>query len=154
MASRAKTRTASLRYRNQGFELTVDWPDGMPMDAAAAEAVERFHLLHEQLYTFAQRDTVVEIVNLRVAAVCELERPRLVEREGGGSLAEAKTGSHPVWFDDGPVETPVYDRAKLAAGTRIGGPAILTQLDATSVILPGETATADRYGNLIVTAAR
>jgi N-methylhydantoinase A len=151
LASRTKTRTASLRYRNQGFELTVGWPEAMPMEAAAAEAVERFHQLHEQLYTFAQRDTVVEIVNLRVAAVCELERPRLVEREGGGSLAEAQTGTNSVWFGDGPVATPVYDRARMAAGIRIDGPAILTQLDATTVILPGETATADRYGNLVVT---
>ncbi len=153
LASRAKTRTASLRYRNQGFELTVDWPDNLPLEAAAVEAVERFHLLHEQLYTFAQRDTIVEIVNLRVAAVCELERPRLVERVGGGSLAEAQTGTNPVWFGEGPVPTPVYDRARLAAGIRINGPAILTQLDATTVILPGETATADRYGNLVVEAA-
>ena len=150
LAARAKTRSASLRYRNQGFELTVDWPEDMPTDAAAAGAVEQFHQLHEQLYTFAQRDTVVDIVNLRVAAVCELERPRLVERTSGGSLAEAKTGSHPVWFDEGPVETPVYDRARLAADVTIDGPAILTQLDATTIVLPGESAVTDRYGNVII----
>jgi N-methylhydantoinase A len=150
-ASRRKTRAASLRYRHQGFELTVDWPEGPVTEASAAETVERFHQLHEQLYTFAQRDTLVEIVNLRVSAVCDLARPRLIELATGGSLAEALVHRHPVWFDDGPVPTPVYDRAKLAASVRIDGPAILTQLDATTVILPGETAVTDRYGNLIVT---
>ncbi len=148
-----KSRSASLRYRHQGFELTVDWPEGPVTEASAAEAVERFHNLHEQLYTFAQRDTVVEIVNLRVSAACDLARPRLVERQTGGSLAEALVDRHPVWFDEGPVPTPIYERNRLSAGVRIEGPAILTQLDATTVILPGETAKVDRYGNLIVTAA-
>ncbi len=151
-ASRRKTRAASIRYRHQGFELTVDWPGENVDETSTAEAIERFHQLHEQLYTFAQRDTVVEIVNLRVSAVCDLARPQLVELSNGGSLAEAEVERHPVWFDDGPVPTPVYDRARLGAGVRIEGPAILTQLDATTVILPGESTVADRYGNLIVTA--
>jgi N-methylhydantoinase A len=151
-AARRKSRSASLRYRHQGFELTVDWPEGPVTEASAAEAVERFHCLHEQLYTFSQRDTLVEIVNLRVSAVCDLARPRLIELETGGSLVDALVHQHKVWFDDGPQPTPIYDRAKLAAGVRIAGPAILTQLDATTVILPGETAVVDRYGNVIVTA--
>ncbi|MCA8929854.1 MAG: hydantoinase/oxoprolinase family protein, partial [Alphaproteobacteria bacterium] len=152
--TRRKNRSASLRYRHQGFELTVDWPDGPVTEASMAEAVERFHRLHEQLYTFAQRDTVVELVNLRVSAACDLARPRLVERAAGGSLAEALVERHPVWFDEGPVPTPVYDRSRLGAGVRVDGPAILTQLDATTVLLPGETATVDRYGNLIVRIAK
>ncbi len=152
-AARRKSRSASLRYRHQGFELTVDWPEGAVTEASAAEAVERFHNLHEQLYTFAQRDTVVEIVNLRVSAACDLARPGLVEKQDGGSLAEALTDRSNVWFDEGPVATPIYERGKLSAGVRIQGPAILTQLDATTVILPGETATVDRYGNVIVRIA-
>lgn len=151
LASRRKSRAASIRYKHQGFELTVEWPGDKVDEASTAEAVEHFHQLHEQLYTFAQRDTVVEIVNLRVSAVCDLARPRLVELASGGSLAEALTDRHPVWFDEGPVPTPVYDRAKLAAGVKIDGPAILTQLDATTVILPGESAVVDRYGNVKVT---
>ena len=151
--ARRKSRSASLRYRHQGFELTVDWPEGAVTEASAAEAVERFHNLHEQLYTFAQRDTVVEIVNLRVSAACDLALPGLVEKQDGGSLAEALTDRSNVWFDEGPVATPIYERGKLSAGVRIQGPAILTQLDATTVILPGETATVDRYGNVIVRIA-
>ncbi len=153
LASRRKTRSASIRYKHQGFELTVDWPGDTIDEASTAEAVERFHALHEQLYTFAQRDTVVEIVNLRVAAVCDLARPRLVESTGGGSLAEAEIDRHQVWFDEGPITTPIYDRARLGADVRIDGPAILIQLDATTVFLPGEAAVTDRYGNLIVSSA-
>jgi N-methylhydantoinase A len=51
----------------------------------------------------------------------------------------------------GPVEAPIYDRARLGAGARIAGPAILTQLDATTLVLPGQLGEVDRVGNLIVT---
>ena len=153
VAARRKTRVASIRYKNQGFELDVPWA-GEAVDAeTAAATVELFHQRHEQLYSFAQRDTVVEIVNLRVTAACDLERPRLPEIAAGGALADAEVDRHAVWFDEGPVTTPVYDRAKLGAGVEIVGPAIAMQLDSTCVILPGETATTDRFGNLIVTAA-
>jgi len=150
--ARRKSRHASLRYRNQGFELSVPWAgDGVTAETVAA-TVERFHAQHEQLYTFAQRDTVVEIVNLRVAAACELETPRMAELPSGGALADAEAARHDVWFDDGPVNVPIYNRTKLGAGARIVGPAVVMQLDATTVILPGETAVADKFGNLIVTS--
>lgn len=149
-AARHKTRSASLRYRNQGFELAVPWEAETVDDAAIAEAVEAFHARHEQLYSFSQRDTVVEIVNLNVTAVCELARPSHQEIAAGDALADAEIARHPVRFDAGPVETPIYDRAKLGAGARITGPAILTQLDSTTVLLPGDEGRIDRYGNLIV----
>ena len=150
-ASRQKTRYASMRYRNQGFELNIPWA-GESVDAASTAAtVERFHERHEQLYTFAQRDTVVEIVNLRVTASCDLARPRLSELSDGGSLAEAEVERHDIWFDEGPVNVPVYDRSKLGAGIEIPGPAAIMQVDSTSVVFPGERARTDRYGNLIVT---
>lgn len=151
--SRRKARYASIRYRNQGFELNVPWAgDAVDLQTAAATA-ENFHARHEQLYSFAQRDTVVEIVNLRVAAACDLERPRMARLAAGGALADAEVDRHDVWFDDGAVNVPIYDRGKLSADVEIVGPAVVMQLDSTSVILPGETARTDAYGNLIVTAA-
>lgn len=150
--SRQKARYASIRYRNQGFELNVPWAGDVVNVETAAMTVEWFHERHEQLYSFSQRDTVVEIVNLRVSAVCDLEQPRLAEIAEGGSLAEAEVDRHEVWFDEGSVKVPIYDRGKLGAGVEIVGPAVVMQLDSTSVILPGETARTDRYGNLIVTA--
>jgi N-methylhydantoinase A len=50
----------------------------------------------------------------------------------------------------GPVEAPIYDRARLGAGARLDGPAIITQLDATTLVLPGQLAEVDAFGNLIV----
>ena len=57
-----------------------------------------------------------------------------------------------VLFDEneGYLDTPIYDRAKLGAGAIIDGPAIIEQLDSTTVILPGQKAEIERYGNIII----
>jgi N-methylhydantoinase A len=66
------------------------------------------------------------------------------------SLADARSGERPVWFDQGWRDTPIYDRARLPLDGQIQGPAILTQLDATTLIEPGDTASLDRLGNLVI----
>ena len=148
--ARRITRQASLRYRHQGFELFVPWPSGA-VDAAVAEAtITAFHREHERLYTFAQSDTPVEIVTLRVDAYGIFPPPRMPELPRGGDPSDAITGCQPVSFADGPIDTPIYDRTRLGAGATIAGPAILTQLDATTLLLPGQTAEVHPLGSLVV----
>jgi N-methylhydantoinase A len=56
-----------------------------------------------------------------------------------------------VWFEEAaPVETPIYDRTTLPIGTRLDGPAIISQLDSTTVIPPGATVTVDKALNLLM----
>lgn len=143
---------ASLRYVHQGFELTVPWGGGDASPAATDATIAAFHRLHEQLYTFAQEDTPVEIVTLRVVATGALPAPKLSELPRGRALADALIGKQTVDCGDGDVECPVYDRAKLGAGTKLSGPAIITQLDSTTVLFPGDAAEVDKYGSLIVRA--
>ena len=59
----------------------------------------------------------------------------------------------PVWFDARWIDTPIYDRAKLPLDASIAGPAILEQMDATTVIEPGDRAQGDVNGNIIVEVA-
>jgi N-methylhydantoinase A len=66
------------------------------------------------------------------------------------SLAKAKIGQRDVWFAGAPVTTPVYDRTALPIGVTVEGPAIFNQMDTTTVIEPGDRATIDEFGNLIV----
>ncbi len=141
---------ASLRYEHQGFELTVPWAGSSASDEAVAATVVRFHELHRALYTFAQEDTPVEIVTLRVDAVGALQQPRLVDLPPGGDPASAIAGRQRIALAGGEVEAPIYDRAKLGAGARLAGPAIVTQLDATTLILPAQTAEVHKSGSLIV----
>jgi N-methylhydantoinase A len=144
---------ASLRYQHQGFELNVPWPSREVTDASAAAAVAAFHKLHERLYTFAQEDTPVEIVTLRVDARGVFPAPALRELPAGGPIADARIGTQTVSLASGPAEAAIYARDRLGAGARIAGPAILAQLDATTLLLPGQLCTVDRFGSLIVTDA-
>ena len=59
-------------------------------------------------------------------------------------------GTQAVFLETGPAEAAIYARERLGAGARIDGPAILTQLDATTLLLPGQAGVVDRFGNLIV----
>jgi len=142
-------RLVSLRYRHQGFELTIPWSNLEP-DSALVDACEAFHAKHMALYTFDQRDVPVEIVTLHVEAVGRLTPPEMPRISRSGSLSDARRTTQLVHFAEGTEETPVYDRSALGAGVEINGPAILVQLDSTTLILPGQFGRVDDFGNLIV----
>jgi N-methylhydantoinase A len=143
--------SASLRYHHQGFELFVPWRGREVTEAAMADTIAAFHQMHERLYTFAQQDTPVEIVTLRVDAQGAFVPPKLQEIAAGGSPADAIVARQTIHLEAGPTSCPIYDRARLGRDAVIDGPAILTQLDATTLILAGQRAAVDRFGNLIMT---
>ena len=147
--SRVLMKQASLRYKDQGFELDVPW-SGKVDDAALAGLLHSFHDAHERIYSFALRETPVEIVTLRVDAIGMLPSvtmQALVER---GPASDAIVSKQRIAFAGGAVDVPVYDRTKLGAGSRIRGPAVITQLDSTSLLLPGQVAEVHKFGSLIV----
>jgi N-methylhydantoinase A len=141
---------ASLRYQHQGFELDVPWASRSVTEASAAATVAAFHKLHERLYTFSQEDTPVEIVTLRVDARGVFPAPALRELPPSGPLEDARIGAQALFLESGPVEAGIYLRKRLGAGARLEGPAIVTQLDATTLILPGQAGVVDRLGCLII----
>jgi N-methylhydantoinase A len=141
---------ASLRYQHQGFELNVPWASREVTQGAAAATIAAFHRMHERLYTFAQEDTPVEIVTLRVHASGVFAPPPLQRAPRGSSAGAARIGAQRVVFEGRAREAPIYAREGLAAGSEIAGPAILTQLDATTLLLPGQVGAVDDIGNLII----
>jgi len=148
--SRRFARAADMRYQKQGVELTVPFTAGAATDSTLGALVAAFHDLHERLYTFADRSAPVEIVNLRVEAAGG-HRPLALPEIGAGAGAPKPNGERMASLDGGPLRrTPVYRREALGAGQRIAGPAIVDQLDSTTVVLEGQTARTDRYANLIV----
>ena len=148
--ARRVTWFASLRYQHQGFELNVPWPSRDASEASAAAAADAFHKLHERLYTFAQEDTPVEIVTLRVDARGTFPAPAMRELPRAQPLETALIGRQAIFLEAGPAEAAIYAREKLGAGACVPGPAIITQLDATTLLLPGQTGIVDRFGSLIV----
>jgi N-methylhydantoinase A/oxoprolinase/acetone carboxylase beta subunit len=99
------------------------------------------------------------VVNYRVQAIGVVPRVAMPTIEAAsGPVEDAVVGSRPAFFPsaaggapDGFVDTPVYARAKLLAGHRIAGPAIVEQYDSTVVVFPEQTAEVDGYGNLLIT---
>ena len=146
-----------IRYLGQGYELTVPVENGSPSTEADVEAIRAaFDDQHHRMFGHAAADEQAEAVNYRVRATASAPRPAAKPRaHASGSVDEARTGERAVCFDaaQGMVPCPIYDRARLGPGHRIEGPAIIEQLDSTTVVYPGQTATVDDYMNLVLTAA-
>lgn len=151
---RRMLREGDLRYVGQGYELKVDFPAGR-LDEAALEQVWRdFHDRHRAEYGHAFEAAPIEIVTVKVrgrGAVDKLGTPP--EVAAGGSAEPVGRGRCVFRVDDvlSGFDTPCYDRATLPPGRAMEGPAILLQTDSTTVVPPGWTFEADRFGNIIMT---
>ncbi|MFD2239317.1 hydantoinase/oxoprolinase family protein [Aureimonas populi] len=133
---------ALLRYRGQGGEIAVAWAG----DGEGTEA--NFRQAHRQLYGFELR-VPIELVTLRVEAVGLAHRPdALALAEGPPALPYDTV---PVRFDGGEAQVPVVNRTDLGAGARLTGPMIVTQLDTTTVIMPGWEGEVHPSGALLLT---
>ena len=136
-------RSADLRYHGQGFELRVDW---------SANAVARFHKLHAQSYGYADAARPVEIVTLRVQAIARSRKPRIARAAlVRPDARHAQISSHRIFEEGRWHNAALYDRVLLHPGNRIIGPAVITELSATTYLPTGWTAKVDALSNLILT---
>jgi N-methylhydantoinase A len=90
------------------------------------------------------------VMSLRTAVIGR-RRPLTLAGLGGSVTAGGPTATRRVWFDRGWQDTPIYRREHLPAGATLTGPAIVEQLDATTVIEPGDRVRVDALGNLEIT---
>ncbi|MBV8186703.1 MAG: hydantoinase/oxoprolinase family protein [Alphaproteobacteria bacterium] len=152
---RHMVRTADMRYHGQNYELNVALPDG-PVSAASLQALAAgFAEVHRQRYGFAADRDPVQIVTLRVEAMGLVRKAELVAHpDAGPDASGAIVQRRPVWLEEKGdlVPTPIYARAALRPGNRFAGPAIVEQMDATTLVPPGMTARVDRWLNLILEA--
>jgi len=131
-------------YDGQGGELAVAWAGGL----AATEAA--FADAHDRLYGF-RLDAPVRLVTVRVEARGLLPPPvSAALLPGTGARANGQAVVH---WTGGTATTPLYDRAGLGAGDRLDGPAIVTQLDTTTLVPPGWSASVHPSGSLVLRQA-
>ena len=142
-----------VRYHGQAFEVS------MPVQAQGFEAgglarlAQAFDAEHRRLFTF-NMDAEHEFVNLRAVALGRvLDIPALEIEAGDGDPSAAKLRDHEVWVDGGFQPAVIYDRARLRAGDRIPGPAIVVEMDSTTLVLPGCNAVVDRFGVILINPA-
>ena len=142
-----------VRYSGQAFEVPMTVTVADLEREGMATLTERFDDEHRRLFTF-NMDTEHELVNLRAVALGRaLDLPALELREGDGDPSQAKLRDHTVWMDGGEHAAVIYDRARLDAGDAIPGPAVVVEMDSTTLIETGHVGTVDRHGNILITPA-
>lgn len=152
---RLVTRSADMRYQGQNYELSVPLPPGPINCETLAALATGFEAAHRQRFGFVAEGEPVQVVTLRVEAAGIVHKAEFTERGDAGPSAEAaRIGQREVYFPEYErmVECPVYNRDKLQVGNRFEGPAIVEQMDTTTLVLPGMTARVDPYLNLIMEA--
>jgi N-methylhydantoinase A len=139
-----------VRYHGQGLRLTVD-VDLQRLEKEGLKAVSGpFDAEHTRLFTFAL-PLEHEFVALRAVVQGKgINIKRQVIAKGGSSPAAAAVGRQKSYMDGRDCLATVYDRALLKAGNRIAGPAIVMEMDSTSVILPKHHGKVDAYGNILI----
>ena len=154
--ARRVARTVDMRYAGQNYELSVPLPDG-PLTMAILDALAAgFAAAHERMYGFIAEGETVQLVTYRVEATGVVPKAAFrAAPDAGPDASAAVVGRRDVWLPEagGFVSCPVYDREKLRPGNRIDGPAIVEQMDATTVVLPDMTAYVEPYLNLVLEVA-
>ncbi|MCQ9389807.1 hydantoinase/oxoprolinase family protein [Brevibacterium sp. 50QC2O2] len=176
-AGRTLVRRAELRYRGQNFELPVEVPAGRISAELLGELVVAFGAAHERVYGYVDEESPIEAVTFRVQAsgaapkvevasagaeapagaaepadAATSAAPVNAAKPAGTSAAEgARTGSRRLYTGGGVYrEAGLYDRSRLRPGDVVTGPAIIDQMDTTTVLLPGDTCTVDARRNLVI----
>ena len=138
-------RFVDMRYLGQWRSMAI--PAAAPLDMG--EAVAQFHAEHEREHNYRRDGAPVEIYRLSLRAVGVTQKAELARHPAGGE-APQPIGTRDVWFnaDGPPLSTPVYDRATLPAGFSLDGPAVIEQLDSTTVVPPSVPAEVDEWLNI------
>ncbi|MFP5455642.1 MAG: hydantoinase/oxoprolinase family protein [Alphaproteobacteria bacterium] len=142
-----------VRYAGQAFEVPLTISSDLLRQDGIAGVLKRFDEEHHRLFTF-NMDTPHEIVNLRAVALGRaLDLPAAELPKGDGNPIAAKMRDHSLWMDGKEQPAVIYDRSKLRQGDIIPGPAIVIEMDSTTLIESGCVATVDHVGNILINLA-
>jgi N-methylhydantoinase A len=144
-------RALDMRYAGQGYEITIACEDGL--DLAALR--RKFDDSHKQMFGHTAPEEPVEIVSYRLRGIGRVPPVKLPSyRPQGLSLKDALRETRKARFAGETLDCPVYQRDRLDVGVGFDGPAIVDQLDATTVIPPGHSVRVDEFKNVLITVER
>ena len=144
------TFQADLRYVGQAFQITVEFTEEELRERGVNRLTDEFDAEHEQLFTFKLGDgheilMIRAVVKARAKAIAELR-----SGQKGTSLEECKLHDTRFYYEGQYHDAVIYDRNKLHEGLVVNGPAIVSEMDSTTVVLPGYEAKVDAVGNLLI----
>ncbi|MCL5286413.1 MAG: hydantoinase/oxoprolinase family protein [Acidobacteria bacterium] len=141
-------RLLDMRYVGQAYELTV---------SARGDFVASFHRAHEQRYGYADPGRTVEVVNVRARLRGATPKPELPKSEIRSQKSEKTRAAAAALLEHREVcvglrreRTAIYDRARLRAGNRFAGPAVVVEYSATTFVPPGWRGRVDAYENMVL----
>jgi len=144
-------RSMDLRYLGQGYELELPIPNRDYNKKDLESFCHEFSQLHRERYGYAMAEDTVEIVNLRLTAIGGLSKPVIEEESPSGKDPKvALKGIRRIYMGGKFKDAAVYERKNLRCGNEIAPPAIIEQLDSTTVLFPGYKAFVDKFRNLII----
>ncbi len=148
-------REIEMRYAGQSSELSVPCPEAQVNAHTLDQAVKKFHVQHERTYGHGYPEQAVELVNFTVTAIGKTTKPRLPKiNSEAGTLKNALIGTKRVFFSEDAdfADTAVYRRSALQMNQALEGPAIIEEVDSTTLLHPGSSADIDEFGNLLITS--
>ena len=151
--ARRVARTVDTRYAGQNYELPIPMLEGEIEATTLDVLAARFAEAHQRMYGFTAAEDPVQMVTFRVEASGLVPKAHFAAGEDAGPDASgAVVGTRSVWLPEagGFVDCPVYARDRLRAGNRFSGPAVIEQMDATTVVLPEMVATVEPYMNIVL----
>ena len=147
------TYQADLRYAGQAFQITVEFTEAELREKGVAVLTDQFDGEHEQLFTFKLGDgheilMIRAVVGASVTLKADISIPK-----GSGDVSSALIHQSRFFYEGDWHEAGIYDRGRLGADDVVAGPAIVSEMDSTTVVLPGHSATVDAVGNLLIQPA-
>ena len=147
------TYQADLRYAGQAFQITVEFTEAELREQGVAVLTDQFDAEHEQLFTFKLGDgheilMIRAVVGASVTLKADISIPKGLGDVSGALIHQSRFFYEGDWHEAG-----IYDRGQLGAEDVVSGPAIVSEMDSTTVVLPGYSATVDAVGNLLIQPA-
>lgn len=141
------------RYERQNYEIPINISTGNLNSEILNELKDKFHDEHFKLYGYMDKNKDIQMVNYRVGVIGIIDKPDIKRLPIEDTSLPKEMEKRQVRFEESDkyIETNVYNRDQLPVGCKINGPAIVEQMDSTSIIPPGWVACNDPYLNLIVT---
>ena len=145
-----------MRFVGQNHELRVPLPDASANSLPSIPRLkDMFVSEHRRCYGYANADDQVEIINVRLTGLGRRRRNFAGERDRSRREPERPrpVTVRPVYFDaaaGSPVDTPIFDRETLAPGQGFTGPAVIRQLDSTTLLGHGDSLKVDEHRNLVI----
>ena len=147
------TYQADLRYAGQAFQITVEFTEAELREKGVAVLTDQFDAEHEQLFTFKLGDgheilMIRAVVGASVTLKADISIPK-----GSGDISASLIHQSRFFYEGDWHDAGIYDRGQLGAEDVVAGPAIVSEMDSTTVVLPGYSATVDTVGNLLIQPA-